>query len=83
MVKCGKQADFLDHVADAAAELDEIPIGGRAIFNQHLAEVGNSSPFSIFSAVVFPEPLRPSSTSVRPGSMRKFRLSRMRLPPMR
>ena len=30
-------------------------------------EVGNSRPFTILSAVVFPEPLRPSSTSVRPA----------------
>ena len=32
-----KQADFLNHVSDAAAKLDEIPIGGGAIVNQHLA----------------------------------------------
>ena len=40
MVKCGKQADLLNHVPDAAAELDKIPIGGGAVFHEHFAVRG-------------------------------------------
>ena len=40
MVKCGKEPDFLNHVPDAAPELDEIPIGGGAVLHQHLAGGG-------------------------------------------
>ncbi len=35
---------------------------------------GNSRPFTIFSAVVLPEPLRPNKTSVSPGSIRKLKI---------
>ena len=40
-------------------------------------EVGVSSRFTILSAVVFPEPLRPSSTSVSPLSTEKVSARRM------
>src|SRR5438552_6928635 len=45
--------------------------------------VGNSSPFTIFSAVVFPEPLRPSSTRVSPAASEKLRLRRIWCPLIR
>ena len=39
-----EEADFLDHVADAAPEFDEIPIGGGAVFHQHTARGGEQQP---------------------------------------
>src|SRR5438093_12190111 len=46
-------------------------------------EVGKSRPLTIFSAVVLPEPLRPSSTTVSPGSMASERRDRISRPPIR
>jgi hypothetical protein len=39
-------------------------------------------PLVILSAVVFPDPLRPSSTSVSPASTEKFTPDKIVLPPI-
>src|SRR5687767_5210158 len=45
--------------------------------------LGKSRAFTIFKAVVLPEPLRPRSTSVSPASTSKLRLQRISFCPIR
>src|ERR1022692_4752832 len=45
--------------------------------------LGKSKPFTILSAVVLPEPLRPSSTNVSPASTERVKLFRISRAPMR
>ena len=67
-----EQAAFLNHVADAAAQAHADPIRAVVLPSTSTSpEVGSIMPLIRRSAVVLPEPLRPSSTSVSPGSIEK------------
>ena len=61
-----EQTGLLDGVADAPPKLDRIPVACPRP-PPGLRPARNISPFTILSAVVLPEPLRPSRTSVSPS----------------
>ena len=68
----GKQAGLLNDVADLPAQFDRVPLARwRGLPPDTSPEVGISSALTILSAVVLPDPLRPSSTSVCPAPHRR------------
>ena len=76
--------DFVEEIADSVSvfgrDLDDRiksqPVVGLPS-TKTSPPLGKSKAFTIFKAVVFPEPLRPKSTRVSPASTSKLRLERM------
>ena len=72
-----KEACILNHVTDSTPQPDQVPGGGGIPSIETSPALGRSKPFTIFKAVVLPEPLRPRSTSVSPASTSKLRSYRI------
>ena len=82
-MKCGNKPALLDHVADGTAQPDQIGLRGGVASTSTSPAEGRIIPLISRSAVVLPEPLRPSSTSVSPAATLSVRLSSIVLPPIR
>ncbi|GAA4946097.1 hypothetical protein GCM10023238_10560 [Streptomyces heliomycini] len=71
-LRCGKQREVRgDHADLPGADLAQLPVGQRGqvlAVEAHVSGGGSSRPFSIRSRVDLPEPDRPMTTKISPGS---------------
>ena len=73
----GEETDFLDDVADGAAESDEVAVAGVLGPEEDFAGGGLEQRLTVRRRVVLPEPLRPRMAVVVPSSrVREMRSSR-------
>ena len=68
-----KEPDFLQHVADAPAQIERIPLRvSRVPTTTNRPASGSSSRLTSLRMVLLPAPLRPTSATVSPRSMREI-----------